>query len=121
MEPLFLLSGNLPGLDITPWKKVQQRYVDYGVQIDAETSKVIAIHNDDKAQTNADGAEENSMLVAGLPFRAQVLVAHYQVGPLALDDVKVRAERLAGAWKVSFTNPLLDGDVRLPVDTSKPL
>lgn len=119
VEPQFLLSGNLPGLDVEPWKKVLQRYLDYGTQIDALKPKAIAVHSDFDSEPTA--AEENSVLVAGLPFRAQILVGHYQVGPLALEDINVRAERLLGAWKIAFTNPLVEGDIRLPIDTNKPL
>jgi uncharacterized protein (TIGR02099 family) len=120
-EPQFLLSGKVLSLNIEPWKKVQQRYLDYGAQIDALRPKVIAIHDNPDSHSNSAIADENSVLVAGLPFRAQVLLAHYQVGPLALDDIKVRAERLFDGWKIAFTNPLVQGDVHLPVDNSKPL
>lgn len=120
-EPQFLLSGNLPVLDIEPWKKVQQRYVGYGVQIDASKPKVIAINRDADSQVDPAVAEDNSVLVAGLPFRADIMLKHYQLGPLVLDDINVRAERLIGAWKIAFTNALVEGDVRLPNDTSKPL
>jgi len=81
--------------------------------------KAIAVHSDFDSEPTA--AEENSVLVAGLPFRAQILVGHYQVGPLALEDINVRAERLLGAWKIAFTNPLVEGDIRLPIDSNKPL
>jgi len=121
VEPQFLLSGNIPGLDIEPWKKVQQRYLDYSGQIDALKPKVIALHGDADSEADPAALEQNSMLVAGLPFRAQISLDHYQIGPLALDDVKVRAERLASAWKVAFANPVVDGDIRIPIDTSKPL
>ncbi len=121
IEPQFLLSGNLPGFDIDPWKKVQQRYLDYGAQIDALKPKVTAHHDDTDAPSDASNAEDNPLLVAGLPFRAQVLLGHYQVGPLALDDIHVHAERLLDSWKVAFINPLVDGEVRLPTDSAKPL
>lgn len=120
-EPQFLLSGNLPGLDIEPWKKVQQHYVDYGFQINASKPTTTATHDDATSRADSRSSEESSLLVAGLPFRADVLLKHYQVGPLALDDISVRAERLGESWKIAFINPLVEGDVRLPNDSSKPL
>jgi uncharacterized protein (TIGR02099 family) len=120
-EPQFLLSGNLPSLDIEPWKKLQQRYIDYGLLIDSSKPKSASLQDDSDSHSALTNADENSVLVAGLPFRADMLLKHYQVGPLSLDDINVRAERLISAWKIAFTNPLVDGDVRLPNDASKPL
>ena len=117
LEKMFPLEASRQ--DVEPWKKVLQRYLDYGTQIDALKPKAIAVHSDFDSEPTA--AEENSVLVAGLPFRAQILVGHYQVGPLALEDINVRAERLLGAWKIAFTNPLVEGDIRLPIDSNKPL
>ena len=138
-EPQFLLSGNLPSLDIEPWKKVQQRYLDYNAHIAAMLLKPKADnhspdnhspdnHSPDKhrvdnhsADNSIEPAANDSRLVAGLPFRAEVLLAHYQVGPLSLEDVQVRAERLVDGWQVGFTNPLVVGDILLPDDKSNPL
>lgn len=121
IEPQFLLSGNIPGLDIEPWKKVQQRYLDFGAQIDVLKPKATRSHSDTNPLLETPVADESLVLVAGLPFRAQVLLKHYQVGPLALDDVHIRAERLYDSWKVAFKNPLLDGDIRIPNETANPL
>lgn len=116
-QPQFLLSGNLPGLDIEPWKKVQQRYLDYNAQIAAILLKPKAENND----SDNEPAVNDARLVAGLPFRADILLAHHQVGPLALENIQVRAERLIDGWKVGFTNPLAVGDILLPDDNTQPL
>lgn len=109
-EPQFLLSGKLPSLDIEPWKKVQQHYVEYMAQL-----------NPDADKTQQPSAPESNALVAGLPFRASVLLDHYQVGPLNLEHIDVRAKRLPDAWAIDFSNPLVVGDVYLPNDSIKPL
>lgn len=121
IEPQFLLSGKVPGLDIEPWKQVLDRYTDYTAQIDAQKPKAAAKHADPATLIEAPVTDESPILVAGLPFRAQILLGHYQVGPLALEDVHLRAERLYESWKVGFTNPLVDGEIRIPIDNSKPL
>lgn len=108
-EPQFLLSGNLPSLDIEPWKKVQRHYLDYTKQLNADAEK------------NQPDSAESDALVAGLPFRASVLLGHYQVGPLSLDNIDVNAARLRDAWTVQFSNPLVVGDIYLPNDAIKPL
>jgi len=116
-EPLFLLSGNLPSLDIEPWKKVQQRYLDYNGQVAVMLLKPKA-ENDESAK---ELAVNDTRLVAGLPFRADVLLAHHQVGPLSLENVQVRAERLENGWSIGFTNPLAVGNIRLPDNNANPL
>jgi len=118
-EAQFLLSGNLPGLDITQWKSVLQRYGDYSAQ-------VAAMQPSSKAEEQAieDGdakTDKDSGLIAGLPFRADVLLSHYQVGPLALDNIRVRAERLTNSWKIGVTHPMVVGDIQLADDNTKPL
>jgi len=109
-EPQFLLSGKLPALDIEPWKKVQQHYIAYMEQL-----------NPDADKTQLPRTPESNALVAGLPFRAAILLGHYQVGPLNLENIDVRAKRLSDAWSVDFSNPLVLGDVYLPNDSVRPL
>lgn len=122
-KPQFLLSGNLANLDIEPWKKMQQRYLDYNAQIEISKLKTsININTHDDSGVDEKAADDaNSILVAGLPFRAQVLLGHYQVGPLAFKDINIRAERLVDSWKVAFTNSLVEGDIHLPTDSNKPM
>ncbi len=120
MEPQFLLSGKVPGLDIEPWKKVQERYVDYTAQIDAQKSR-LANQGGQASLIEQPATDESPVLVAGLPFRAQIVLAHYQVGPVAFEDVHLRAERLYESWKVGFTNALVDGEIRIPNEKTKPL
>jgi uncharacterized protein YhdP len=116
-EPRFLLSGNLPGLDIAPWKIIQQRYVDYSAQIAATQLKP----NTDEHTDNRVDAPANSALIAGLPFLAEVQLGRYQVGPLALENIQVRAERLAHSWKIGITNPIVTGNIHLADDNTTPL
>lgn len=112
-EPQFLLSGNLPNFDIGLWKKVQQHYLDYTAEIDVLTAKPVP------ESTPLD--DEPPALIAGLPFRADIMLGHYQVGPLALENIKVHAEQVSDAWKVVFNNPLVDGNIYLPKDARVPL
>ncbi|RYY76617.1 MAG: TIGR02099 family protein [Gammaproteobacteria bacterium] len=110
-DPQFLLSGKLSNFDFSPWKKIQQRYSEYTSQIDS--SKI-----EPPPQVNA---ERDPYAVAGLPFRADILLEHYQVGPLALDDVKVHAEHVSDAWKIAFSNTLTTGEIYLPNENSSPM
>jgi len=119
-EPRFLLSGNLPGLDITPWKTVQQRYLNYSAQIAAmplkpKTDEQLTL------ESRGDTATNDTGLIAGLPFLAEVLLGHYQVGPLTLENIQVRAERLARSWKIDIANPVVVGDIQLADDNTTPL
>jgi len=121
-EPQFLVSGTLPGLDIEPWKKVQRYYEDYTAQIDGLRAKPLHRFDAGISQPELpDPQTSDSDLVAGLPFRADLLVEHYQVGPLALENLKLQAHRLSNAWKVDVNNLLVDGAIHLPTDTTQPL
>ncbi len=113
-SPQFLLSGKLPVLDIEPWKKAQQQYVDYTQQLDRGSIKKVV-------ESNPLGNTEPDVLVAGLPFHAAVLLGRYQVGPLLLENIDVRAERLPGAWVVRFANTVTEGDAYLPNEKNKPM
>lgn len=112
-EPQFLISGSLPGFDIALWKKVQQRYLDYTAEIDVLTAQPVP----DVSPLDS----EPPATIAGLPFRADLMLGHYQVGPLALENIKVHAEQVTDAWKVVFSNPLVDGNIYLPKDARLPL
>jgi uncharacterized protein (TIGR02099 family) len=109
-DPQFLLSGTLPGFDITPWKKIQQRYSEYSAQIDRV-----------KAAEPVQQSKAEPYAIAGLPFRADLLLQHYQVGPLGLDNIKVHAEHVSDAWKIAFANALTTGEIYLPNENSSPM
>ncbi len=112
-EPQFLLSGALPALDIELWKNVVQQYSEYTRELSADTKNILTA-----LPANVPASDA---LVAGLPFKAAVLLGHYQVGPLLLENIDVHAERLADAWKVRFANTTVLGDLYLPNENIKPM
>ncbi len=112
-DPQFLLSGKLSGFDLAPWKTVQQRYSEYGSQLEVVKT------NESTSQDNP--TQRDPYAIAGLPFRADILLEHYQVGPLGLDNINVRAEHVSDAWKIGFTNPLVAGEIYLPNENSSPM
>ena len=112
-NPQFLLNGALSGFDITPWKKIQQRYTEYASYIDSVKA------TEPGQQINPQKSDPYA--IAGLPFRADLLLEHYQVGPLALDNINVHAEHVSDAWKIAFANPLTTGEIYLPNENSSPM
>ena len=121
IAPQFLLSGTLAGFDINPWKKIQQRYRDYTAQIDYLNPKLADAGNSIPNESSPSNSSSDPYAVAGLPFRADILLEHYQVGPLGLDNINVHAEHLSDAWKIAFTNPLAMGEIYLPDESSSPM
>lgn len=109
--PMFLVSGNLPNFDITPWTAVQSRYQSYTDQIAIESKKSL----------DSDGANAFDGTLAGLPFRASIMLGRYEIGPLALENIAVIAECKSDAWKVQFGNPVAAGDIYLPNEKIKPM
>jgi len=111
--PEFLVSGTLGDFDIAPWKKIQHRYEQYTSQIDSVKATETSMPSNTE--------QRDPYAIAGLPFRADLLLEHYQVGPLALDDIKVHAEHVSDAWKIAFANPLTTGEIYLPNENSSPM
>ncbi len=118
-KPQFLLSGKLPELDIELWKKVYEQYLSYSQQIDQGNTKSVQTFQAGQAKQELEVPAD--ALVAGLPFHAAVLLAHYQVGPVLLENIDIQAERLLDAWKVQFVNTIASGDLNLPNDKLKPM
>jgi uncharacterized protein (TIGR02099 family) len=141
-EPQFLLSGKLESFDLEPWKKVFEQYNYYSEQlnptlnsVNTNTFSMLDEKNNIPAKIKVDAIVKDALtasyatpidtttntLVAGLPFRAAFLLSHYQVGPLALENLDVQAARTADAWNVQFTNSMILGDIHIANDATKPL
>lgn len=106
--PQFLVSGRLPTFEYDFWKKVFDRYQDYQAQIDIQNGAPIR-------------NIENTTEVAGLPFRADLLLARHPVGPLTLENLRVTAEKKIDSWVIGLDNPVVKGRLQVFNDAHQPL
>lgn len=117
--PQFLVSGYLPEIDLTAWKKVQARYTEF-----SERLTPVVVRPARAAATDADAEpipSANIGTVAGLPFKAELVLGRYYVGSLKLEDLNVNATRTELGWQLGIENPVVAGDLVVPNSPFTPL
>lgn len=105
--PEFLISGHLPDFDVTAWKNVLLRYQDFRSQL-GEVAE-------------AEQSEQSIGQIAGLPFRGDLILDHYEVGNLHLEKIAVGVRRDASGWQLALKNPIIEGNLLVPEVTNAPL
>ncbi len=118
----FVVSGYVPDVDLDQWKAVQARYLSYGEQL----SPVVV--NSLKSPASAHELEELLATesqaegrIAGLPFRTDLVIGHYELGSLSFDDLKVIASPVDAGWKLKVANPQVAGELLVPSSKFAPL
>lgn len=103
----FLVIGTLPDFNLDTWKQVLSRYQNYGENLGIAT---------DPAQEAADPSR-----IAGLVFRGDIKLGHYDIGSLRLENLAVIATRDNVGWKLDVANPAIEGSITVPESTQVPL
>ena len=96
--PQFLVSGRLAEFDLLPWKKIKETYAIYSRQINDATNKKLPVDS-----------QENNILVAGLPFRAQFMLDKYK-GPVG-KEINLKGMKMSGSGTGSVVS-LVDSPCR---------
>lgn len=111
-RPKFLVSGFLPGIDLDAWKQVLARYNSY-----AERMAPIVVQgvSDPAGDSAGDGQ------VAGLPFKADIMLGHYELGAATLENLNVIATQSAEGWQLQVDNAIVAGQVVVPESPFLPL
>lgn len=130
----FLLNGYLPEFTLEQWQSVQERYLRYSQQIipqpvpTSDNALIIdpnlTLKSDDLSETSTTiipARKTDPTQIAGLPFRADIVLGRYQLGPLTLQDVALRIRPQMDAWDVDFSNPIVAGHLRLPEEKTQPM
>lgn len=112
-QPGFEVSGFLPKVDIDAWRDVLNRYDAYSTQFTPTQAPVDVL--DDWRTPDA------ATLVAGLPFKASLVVGEHYVGTLRLENLHVVAEPLQRGWRVGVNNDAITGQLLIPRTALVPL
>ncbi|WP_049630582.1 YhdP family protein [Cellvibrio sp. pealriver] len=114
-QPEFLVSGFLPGIDLDVWKKVQARYQTYTKRL----APAVAYGQDSSAAVAP--ADDTAGQVAGLPFRAELMLGQYKLGAVVLENLNVIASPVPAGWELQLDNAVLAGQVMVPNNQFVPL
>jgi uncharacterized protein (TIGR02099 family) len=109
-EPQFLLSGELPVLQLDEWRKVSEAYVTYVRRLNPDSGGDSSL--EDPLQTGR---------VAGLPLRLDITLASHVLGPLKLENLNLTAWQEEDHWHLSFANPRLVGNLQKPLAENRPM
>lgn len=118
-KPQFLVSGFLPSIDIEAWKRVRSLYEAYAKRLQPAAIAVPL----SAAEPPPLVAEEPAAIgtVAGLPFRADLLLGQYELGAMTLENLSVNAVPVSGGWQLAVKNTLVDGDLFVPESPFVPM
>jgi uncharacterized protein YhdP len=105
--PGFLVSGYLPEFDLDAWKKVLSRY-----QVHREQLGILP---------ELEQGEADPSRIAGLLFRTDLMLGHYDIGSLRLENLAVTARREYSGWHLGVKNPIVEGALVIPESADLPL
>ncbi len=108
-EPQFLLSGELPILQLDEWRKVGDAYTSYVQRLNPGSG---ASPLGDPLQTG---------MLAGLPLRVDITLGSHVLGPLKLENLNLTAWQEENHWHLSFANPRLVGNLQKPLVGDEPM
>jgi uncharacterized protein (TIGR02099 family) len=110
----FLVSGFLPGIDLDAWKKVLARYQTY-----AERLAPVVVQG--TSDSPASDPITDDGLVAGLPFKAELMLGQYELGSATLENLNVIATQVPDGWQLQVDNAVVAGKVVVPESPLVPL
>lgn len=111
----FLVSGFLPSVDLDAWKKIQARYTTYAERLSPVIVRPLsATQSPSQPPVNDLPASDKVGEVAGLPFRIELVLGHYELGPMTLENLNVTAIPVSAGWQLAVNNPLVEGDLFVP-------
>ena len=117
-QPQFLVSGFLPGIDLDAWKEVQGRYNTYTERLVPAVARALS-----SLHTTAPELDPESVagLVAGLPFRAELMLGQYELGSTVLENLNVIAVPVRAGWQLEVENAVVAGKLLVPNSPFIPL
>lgn len=116
-KPQFLVSGFLPGIDLDAWKSVQARYKTYTERLAPAVAQALSALQPDTPEL----LDEPVGLVAGLPFRAELMLGQYELGATMLENLNVIAVPTRTGWQLQLDNAVVAGRLLVPNSQFTPL
>ena len=115
-HPQFLVTGFLPGIDLDAWKEVQGRYNTYTERLAPAVAQALSSRH-----RSAPEPEPAAGLVAGLPFRAELMLGQYELGSTLLENLNVIAVPVRVGWQLEVENAVVAGKLLVPDSPFIPL
>lgn len=115
--PEFLVSGYMDSFDLDAWRPIQAKYLGYQAQLTPETRPEPVVDSQEVALADMDDPSK----LAGLAFRAQLTLGHYDLGSVRFQNLSVAASRARDGWHLGIKNPRISGDLVVPADEQMPL
>lgn len=116
-QPQFLVSGFLPGIDLDAWKTVQSRYKTYTDRLAPAVARALS----SPPSVALELLEQPVGLVAGLPFRAELMLGQYELGSTTLENLNVIAVPVRAGWQLDLENEVVAGKLLVPDSRFTPL
>lgn len=116
-QPQFLVSGFLPGIDLDAWKAVQSRYKNYIERLNPATAQAVS----SLAPAPLGLSEEPVGFIAGLPFRAELMLGQYELGSTTLENLNVIVVPVRAGWQLELENEVIAGKLLVPDSPFTPL
>lgn len=118
----FVVSGYVPAVDLDLWKAVQARYLSYSEQLTPAVARGLNAPRTAQEVEELLAAESEAVgRIAGLPFRTDLVVGHYELGSLTLEDLQVVAKPVQTGWNLKVANPQIAGELLVPSSSFVPL
>lgn len=116
----FLVSGFLPSVSMDEWKAVQTRYAAFSERL---TPALVRPLTAAPARTSESLPDYDDAVgrVAGLPFRIELILGQYQLGPMTLENLAVTAVPVPTGWQLAVRNPVVEGDLFVPQNPAVPM
>ncbi|WP_084618539.1 YhdP family phospholipid transporter [Cellvibrio sp. OA-2007] len=118
-QPQFLVSGFLPGIDLDAWKEVRARYKTYTERLTPAIAQ--ALSSSQSAAIYEPEQDAPAGLVAGLPFRAELMLGQYELGSTLLENLNVVAVPVPLGWQLEVENSVVAGKLLVPDSPFIPL
>jgi uncharacterized protein YhdP len=120
-QPEFLVSGFLPAIDLDAWKAVLARYKTYTDQLAPVIVQGLHQKTSTAPAASSYGGDVQVGLVAGLPFRAELMLGQYELGSLTLENLNVIALPVREGWQLQVDNAMVAGKLLVPDSSFVPL
>lgn len=118
----FLVSGFLPAIDLDAWKAVQTRYSNYAERLTPVVVSPLKAPQTAQALEQLLAEEAGAVgKLAGLPFRIELVLGQYELGPMLLENLSVAAVPVQAGWQLAVKNPVVEGDLLVPRSPFAPM
>jgi len=121
-NPEFVVSGFVPDVDLDQWKAVQARYLSYIEQLQSVVVNPLKHPSTPQEVEELLAAESEAVgRIGGLPFRTDLVIGHYDVGTLRLENLHLVAVPVKAGWQLRLENPQVAGELLVPSSKFAPL